>query len=253
MEILQFVQSDRIVSSSEQRYSAGQFFTTIRHIIHTVRLTRKPAPIAYSKASTNTSQLRSWRSSSQGPRTSTIARLNQLNSVHTEQFDLLNLHPVLELIDYPDDELYAVNLLHQGINQVSADANSYKAFPCAVCGGAGHSFQDCPYLQNTPKVKEAYGELRAYLNRCCNVAAKLNKSLGELQQTPVQQLQVHALVATPAPSYAHLSTHPHGDVSALTTPTAVKSVSIANTLPTTMMHDDASTDGSSCGNSLDFR
>ena len=84
------------------------------------------------------------------------------------------------------------------------------------------------------------------------MAAKLNKSLGELQQTPVQQLQVHALVATPAPSYAQSPSFPQGDVSALTTPTAVKSVSIANTPPTTLMNDDASTEASSCGNSLDF-
>ena len=161
----------------------------------------------------------------------------------------------MDLIDMPDDELHAVHLLQMGVNQVSADPNRYKAFPCAVCDGAGHSFQDCPYLQNTPKVKEAYGKLRAYLNRCCTVASKLNKSLGELRQTPIQQLQLHALVATPSASASHSqapSFH-QGDVSALTTPTAVKSISLANTPSTALEYDDASTDGSSCGNPLDFR
>ena len=65
----------------------------------------------------------------------------------------------MDLIDTPDDELHAVLLLEMGVNQLTEDAGRYKAFPCAVCDGAGHSFQDCPYLQNTPKVKDAYGKL----------------------------------------------------------------------------------------------
>ena len=178
---------------------------------------------------------------------SASARLKQINSVHSEPFDLLNLYPLLDTVQVSsNEEDHGLQLLELGINQVTTDPNRYQSFPCAVCNGAGHSFQDCPYLQNTPKVREAYGKLCAYLNRCCNVAAKLNKSLGELKETPVQQLQLHALMAASSSSVA--------DVSALTTPTAVKSLAASPathaTLP--LEADDASTDDSSCGQSLDF-
>merc|ERR1739841_188847 len=94
-----------------------------------------------------------------------------------------------------------------GLNQLQPNLDKYRSFPCAVCNNSGHSFQNCPLLQDTPKVREAYGKLRAYLNRCCNVANKLNKSLSDLPATPVQVLQQHSLLsASPAsPSLAAIS------------------------------------------------
>ena len=93
-------------------------------------------------------------------------------------------------------------------------------------------------------MREAYGKLRAYLNRCCNVANKLNKSLVELSNAPIQELQLHSLLCSHHASAPSVS----ADVSALTTPTGVKSLAVdAATEFTAPLDDDAS-----CAGSLDF-
>ena len=151
------------------------------------------------------------------------------------------------MTDPPFDgsEDHALYSLEMGLNQLQSNLDKYRSFPCAVCNNSGHSFQNCPLLQDTPKVREAYGKLRAYLNRCCNVANKLNKSLSDLQATPVQLLQQYSLISAPpaSPSLAAISS--------LTTPSNMKSEHGSAT-PTVPLADDASADGSSCANSLDF-
>ena len=169
--------------------------------------------------------------------------------MHTESFDLLSLHSLLDTTDITDaSEDHALYSLGIGLNQLQSNLDKYRSFPCAVCNNSGHSFQNYPVLQDTPKVREAYGKLRAYLNRCCNVANKLNKSLSDLQATPVHVLQQYSLLSAPpaSPSLAAISS--------LTTPSGLKSVHTASSAaPTVPLEDDASTDGSSCANSLDFR
>ena len=166
--------------------------------------------------------------------------------MQTQDFDLHILFGVLDCVTFPEDDsenhsLYALEL---GLSQLKTDLSKYKSFPCVVCNNTGHSFQDCPALQNTPRVQEAYGKLRAYLNRCCNVANKLNKSLVELSDTPIHQLQLHSLPC----SHRQSTLSVDADVSALTTPTAVKSLGVdAATEFTAPLEDDASYDGS-----LDF-
>ena len=132
-----------------------------------------------------------------------------------------------------------------GFNQLQSNLDKYRYFPCAVCKNSGHSFQNFPLLQDTPKVREAYGKLRVSLNMCCNVSNKLNKSLSNLSDAPVQLLQQYSLLsASPAlPSLAAISS--------LTTPSTMKS-DHRYAAPTVPLADDASTDGSSCANSLDF-
>jgi len=249
MELLQFIRSDRNINPIEMRYSAGQFFNTVTHIVNTIILPRRSAPRHLPSPS---SLSKSRRHPTQGgSRTmSTTAKLRQLKSVHSEPFDIHNLYPLLDTVDIPEDEYHALFMLDGGLQQLATNPDRYRSFPCAVCNGEGHSFQDCPSLQHTPKVKEVYGKLRAYMNRFCNVANKLNRSLTELQKAPVQQLQMYALMSTQAPSSATV------DLSALTAPTGIKSVglSLGSTAPTTptLPAEDESTDGSSCGNSLDF-
>ena len=49
---------------------------------------------------------------------------------------------------------------------------------CAICGGVGHNFSDCPALQDSTKVKEAYICLRVALKRFLNSIQKLHDGNG---------------------------------------------------------------------------
>ena len=197
VQILSYIRSDRHVRPWEQRYSAGQFFQTIHQVIRVLSRTSRHAGSSHRSLQSSRHAARSSRTmggssrSSIGPTTSASSRLKQLNAVHSEPFDLFNLHSLLDYTPLPFDgsEDHALYNLEIGLNQLQANLDKYKSFPCAVCNNPGHSFQNCPLLQDTPKVREAYGKLRAYLNRCCNAATKLNKSLSDLPSVPVQVLQ----------------------------------------------------------------
>ena len=135
--------------------------------------------------------------------------------------------------------------------------------PCAVCHQTGHSFQQCPLLQNAGRVRDVYGKLVAYLNRFHGVATKLNKSLQDFRSTPVQELQVFSLAPTPSfPSGSSVAPSLVSSVlSGVTTPTALHSLHPtdssdvswgASVLPSASpSFDDRSTD-SDTDESLDF-
>ena len=77
---------------------------------------------------------------------------------------------------------------------------------------------------------------------------KINKSLTDLQKTPIQQLQMYSLVVS-----SSVASPAAADVSAITDPTALKSVGVSSATPTTSpLWDDESSDSSSCSGSLDF-
>ena len=217
IQILSYIRNDRHLNIWEQRYTAGQFFHTIKQVIHTIAQSTGSLPSSRQSSSSRSSSTRNsriqggstrWSDRKPAARTSGTSRLKQLNAMHTESFDLLNLHSLLDTTDINDaSEDHALYSLGIGLNQLQSNLDKYRSFPCAVCNNSGHSFQNCPVLQDTPKVREAYGKLRAYLNRCCSVANKLNKSLSDLQATPVQVLQQYSLLSAPpaSPSLAAIS------------------------------------------------
>ena len=75
-------------------------------------------------------------------------------------------------------------------------------------------------LQNTPIVRQAYGKLRAYLNKFKSVADKLNLSLEDTRKLPVQSLLDLHLLAHPTNDAPTI----HSGVSGLTQGTNLYSI-----------------------------
>ena len=121
---------------------------------------------------------------------------------------------------------HELQLFSTGLYQLDKNLDRFHERPCAVCQQPGHSFQQCPHLQNAGRVRDVYGKLVAYLNRFHGVATKLNKSLQEFRNTPVQELQVFSLAPTPSfPSGGSVDPTVASSVfSGITTPTALHSV-----------------------------
>ena len=101
--------------------------------------------------------------------------------------------------------------LRLGVMQLDQDMSRFSKRPCAVCHVPGHSFVQCPKMNNTPEVKNIFGQVIAAIKRIWPMCNKLGISLEAGRNIPVQSLElaVNALNQshTPIPpaSVAHTS------------------------------------------------
>ena len=210
--ILEKVRYDRKNDDGMGRYTSGLFFETIRKIVNELQkgIVLAPGTVytdSYTSSSTNSSRPRrsstSRHTSSSSSKFSTrsnksaASHLRQLKQLQVFAFDVTCLDSLLEHTPCPSDpaENEPLLALEIAIKSIDKDLNRYTTFPCAVCNNKGHTFQDCPMLQNTPVVRQAYGKLRAYLNKFKSVADKLNLSLEDTRKLPTNSLQQYQLIA----------------------------------------------------------
>ena len=192
--------------------------------------------------------------------------MKQLNALHNDvNFDVNNLTSILDVMQVPADGSAdtELQLFSTALYQLDKNLDRFHQRPCAVCHQNGHTFQQCPLLQNASRVRDVYGKLVAYLNRFQGVATKLNKSLQEFRSTPVQELQVFSLA--PAPSFPSGSSVTPSLVSSVlagvTTPTAIHNLHPtdssevswgASVLPSASPNFEADDTESDTDESLDF-
>ena len=125
----------------------------------------------------------------------------QINSI---QYDSDDSRSQIESYD-------AAQSLRLGVMQLDQDLNRFSKRPCAVCQVPGHSFVQCPKMNNTPEVKNIFGQVIAAIKRIWPMCNKLGISLEAGRNIPVQSLElaVNALNQshTPIPpaSVAHTS------------------------------------------------
>ena len=101
------------------------------------------------------------------------------------------------------DHSMDIPLYHFGvaINALSQNNQSYKNRPCIACNGAGHSFENCPILQDKPKVARAYGRLLHAVQRACRTADSIHHDLRNPTEAPSEApIQAINSVGSPAAS-----------------------------------------------------
>ena len=88
----------------------------------------------------------------------------------------------------PDDISYLTSFIHNIATNVRS--NNPQVFdvtrPCAVCGQSGHTFDNCPQLQNKEALTKAYIRIVSALNR-------LLKSVRGSQNKDINTLAAHGL------------------------------------------------------------
>ena len=53
--------------------------------------------------------------------------------------------------------------------------------PCAICGKAGHSFDDCEELKDQAAIQKSYIQLRVALQKLKGIAASQGRDINSLQ------------------------------------------------------------------------
>ena len=93
-----------------------------------------------------------------------------INTLSSVILDDKELDDVLENLYFdPDDHSEDLQLqaLDCGINSLMQDSTTYLNQPCSACGGKGHTFESFPFLEDTNKVKRAYGIIQNTLQKSC--------------------------------------------------------------------------------------
>ena len=206
-DIMLQVRSDRI--ADPWHYTCGNFLNTI-HYLHdkvsnaSAKASSYPSAVSTSTRSTDPLTARSPLSlSTTGPRNhrsrSTKAlgppRLRHLHALHNEvpPFDIQHVYAIFNDIELPqDDSTEDVPLcqLNSAIMQLTDNVDRYTQRPCIVCNQTGHSFKDCPAMDNTVKVKEGFGKINAYINNLHRASKKLCQSMTETSHHPARQLNL---------------------------------------------------------------
>ena len=199
-KMIKLVRNDRHVDPWKNAYSEALFFTTYKGLVssnsldsaeedlpttNTSRVPRKPSGFT---ATPRSLDRRSTRKPFKPSSVSGSYRMKQLHALHNDvNFDVNNLASILDVMQVPADGSAdtELQLFSTALYQLDRNLDKFHQRPCAVCHQTGHSFQQCPLLQNAGRVRDVYGKLVAYLNRFHGVATKLNKSLQDYRSTPV--------------------------------------------------------------------
>ena len=124
----------------------------------------------YAKASAH-------RSAGSHPHRVSSTRAKSVNEIEATPVSQVEIERFLErpsaLVDFPSgcseqEKIYGANAAI-ALNSITANTTraSFKRFhttmKCKVCGTAGHSFDDCPIVQNVPFVQKAFIKTSCFL------------------------------------------------------------------------------------------
>lgn len=191
-QIVNYVKDDRSKQQGRHRYSAGMFINTVRVIIGIITTKNRSNSSIPKTPSMHTSTTTFQRGPSKHytPRQGTISASTKLKQIKAlsipDKYDICCVKACLDHIQVPDndEENHLLCAFAEAIYQLDQDLNKYTARPCLVCGKPGHSFQECPLVQNSPALRTAYGKFIAYFNRFAQLAKMNNMTLAEAANLP---------------------------------------------------------------------
>ena len=117
-----------------------------------------------------------------------------------QQMERVNINSVRSIADFCLDEIEDFNSISQGqmsrfinaVSQVKRDLNQFdvKKHKCALCGGSGHNFDNCPEVLQGD-LKSAYIRLRLLVNKLMSGLKKLYPSstdCNDIRGTPISAI-----------------------------------------------------------------
>ena len=119
-----------------------------------------------------------------------------------EQMERVNINSVQSVKDFcldGIDDYYSISktdrsMFTNAVVAVAKDLNRFdvKKHKCALCGGSGHNFDNCPeVLKASGDLKSAYIRLRLLVNKLMSGFYKLypsSKNLNDIRNTPVSTI-----------------------------------------------------------------
>ena len=117
-----------------------------------------------------------------------------------EQMERVNINSVQSIKDFCLDEIEDYHSISKGersrfvnaVTQVVNDLNQFdvKKHKCALCGGSGHNFDNCPEVLQGD-LKSAYIRLRLLVNKLMSGLQKLypsSKDFNDIRSTPISAI-----------------------------------------------------------------
>ena len=97
---------------------------------------------------------------------------------------------------------HAEKIFKQAVMIISGNLN--RAFdlsrPCALCGKAGHSFDDCEELKDPAEIRKAYISLRIGLQKLKGIATSQRRDINSIRSYKISYVNSLDLLSPSSPS-----------------------------------------------------